>query len=74
MPDIFLDSNILLRHLLQDEPHQSQKAASFLFRIEKGEIRVRISELVIFETVFTLQRSYKQSKSKICDVLLPLIL
>jgi predicted nucleic acid-binding protein len=73
MSDIFLDSNILLRHLLQDDPQQSSKATSFLYRVENREFRVRISELVIFETVFTLQRSYKQAKSKIREILIPLI-
>jgi uncharacterized protein len=73
MSAIFLDSNILLRHLLQDDPQQSSKATSFLYRVENSELRVRISELVIFETVFTLQRSYKQAKSKIREILIPLI-
>jgi predicted nucleic acid-binding protein len=73
MSEIFLDSNILLRHLLQDHPQQSPKATSFLYRVENRELQVRISELVIFETVFTLQRSYKQPKSKIREILIPLI-
>jgi predicted nucleic acid-binding protein len=73
MSEIFLDSNILLRHLLQDDPQQSPKATSFLYRVENRALQVRISELVIFETVFTLQRSYKQPKSKIREVLVPLI-
>ena len=73
MSEIFLDSNILLRHLLQDDPLQSPKATSFLYRVENRELQVHISELVIFETVFTLQRSYKQPKSKIREILIPLI-
>jgi len=73
MSEILLDSNILLRHLLQDDPQQSPKATSFLYRVENRELQVRISELVIFETVFTLQRGYKQPKSKIREILIPLI-
>ena len=70
----FLDTNVILRHLLQDDPEQSPKATVFLIRIERGELKVRASELVIFETVFTLQRRYQQPKARIREILLPLIL
>lgn len=73
MSAIFLDTNILLRHLIQDDTNQAPKATDFLHRIEQGEIQARISELVIFETVFTLERNYRQPKAKIREILLPLI-
>lgn len=69
----FLDTNILLRHLRQDHPQFSPKATTILGRIEQGDLRVRTSDAVIFETVFTLQRSYKVPKDRIADALLPLI-
>lgn len=69
----FLDTNILLRHLLQDHPEQSPRATAYLARIERGELKVRTADTVIFETVFTLQQHYRQPKAKIRDALLPLI-
>jgi predicted nucleic acid-binding protein len=69
----FLDTNVFLRHLLQDDPDQSPRARAFLKRIEDGEVKVRTSDTVIFETVFTLQRSYRQEKAAIRDAFLPLI-
>ena len=69
----FLDTNVLLRHLLQDHPEQSPEATAYLARIENGEVRVRIAETVIFETVFTLQRQYGHPKAAIRDALVPLI-
>lgn len=69
----FLDTNVLLRHLLQDHPDQSPRATAYLARIEQGEIEVRCSDLVLFELVFTLQRQYRRSKSEIRDALLPLL-
>jgi predicted nucleic acid-binding protein len=69
----FLDTNILLRHLLQDHPEQSPRATAYLARIENGEVRVRIADTVIFETVFTLQRQYGHPKAAIRDNLLPLV-
>jgi predicted nucleic acid-binding protein len=69
----FLDTNIFLRHLLQDDPDHSPKASAFLKRIEAGEVKVRTSDTVIFETVFTLQKVYRRPKAAIRDTLLPLL-
>src|SRR5438874_9584454 len=69
----FLDTNLLLRHLRADVPDQSPRATALIERIERSELEVRLSELVIFETVFTLQRSYKVAKNRIRDALLPII-
>src|SRR4051794_10535887 len=69
MATVFLDTSVLLRHLLQDNADHSPKATAFLEWIERGELQARISDLVILELVFTLQRSYKQPKAQIRDVL-----
>ena len=69
----FLDTNILLRHLLQDHPEQSPRATAYLARIELGEIKVRTADTVVFETVFTLQRQYGHPKAAVRDNLLPLL-
>jgi uncharacterized protein len=70
---LFLDTNILLRHLLQDDPEQSPKASTSLKRIEEGSVKVRTADTVIFETVFTLQKAYRQPKHAIAASLLPLL-
>ena len=69
----FLETNIFLRHLREDHADFSPRATALLRRIEEGELKVRTSDTVVFETVFTLGRSYKQSKEAIRDNLLPLI-
>jgi uncharacterized protein len=73
VPAVFLDTNILLRHLLQDHPEHSRRATAFFGRVERGEIQARIIDTVIFEAVFTLERTYKQSKRHIRGILLPLV-
>jgi predicted nucleic acid-binding protein len=73
MPLPFLDTNILLRHLLQDVPEQSSRASAYIRRIEQGTQKVRLADTVIFEAVFTLQRSYRIPKADIATALLPLI-
>ncbi len=69
----FLDTNVLLRHFLQDHADHSPRATVYLSRIERGEIRVRLLPTVVFETVFTLQRLYRVSREDIRDAVLPLI-
>jgi predicted nucleic acid-binding protein len=69
----FVDANIFLRHLTQDHPDLSRRATAFLQRIERGELRARTPDLIVFEVVFTLQRSYHQPKATIRGLLLPLL-
>ena len=69
----FLETNIFLRHLRQDHANFSPRATALLRRIEQGALKVRTADTVIFETVITLERYYKQSKEAICDAFLPLI-
>lgn len=68
-----LDTNILLRHLLGDHPEHSPRATAYLHRIDRGEVRVLLTDTVVFETVFTLERLYRQARTDIRDNLLPLI-
>jgi predicted nucleic acid-binding protein len=69
----FLDTNIFLRHLLGDDPAQSPRATAYIQAIEQGRARARISDIVIFEVVFTLERGYRRSKAEIQSTVLPLI-
>lgn len=69
----FLDANVLLRHLLQDDPEQSPKATAFLDRVEQDDVRVRMSVTAVFEVVYALQGLYDLPKATVREVLLPLI-
>jgi uncharacterized protein len=69
----FIDTNIFLRHLRQDHPDFSARATAYLTRVENKEFKVRTADTVVFETVYTLQRAYRQAKADIRDAFLPLI-
>ena len=69
----FVDTNVLLRHFLGDHPDHSPRATAYLQRIEAGELEVRISDIVIFETVFLLERRYRRSKASIREALTALL-
>jgi uncharacterized protein len=69
----FLDTNIFLRHLLGDDPAQSPSATAYFQAIEQGLRTARISDIVVFEVVFTLERGYRRSKTEIQSAVLPLL-
>ncbi len=65
MPPRFLDTNILLRYFTRDDLTKAEQALALLLRVERGEEKVATSALVIFETVFTLQHTYRQPRETI---------
>ena len=73
MAEVFIDANVFIRHLAQDHAAHSPKATAFFARIERGELRARTADTVVFESVFTLERHYRETKAVIRDALLPLI-
>ena len=68
-----LDTNPILRHVLDDHPDHSARAHTLFARIEQGEERVQTTDTVIFEAVFTLERFYKVPRVEIRDTLLELL-
>jgi len=68
-----LDTNIVLRHLLQDDPGQSPRATRIFRDIEAGVMRVRMTDLVMFETIFTLQRRQRVPREAIRNQLTTLL-
>lgn len=61
----FLDTNVFLRHLLQDHPDHSPRATLYFDRIERDGLRVETTMTVVFETVFTLEKFYKHPRPSI---------
>jgi uncharacterized protein len=69
----FLNTNILLRYLTQDEPTLSPRATAMVQRIEAGQLVVRTTATVVFETVYTLQRFYRVPRPVIRQTVLPIL-
>ncbi len=67
---IFLDTNIILRFILNDHPIYSPKAEAIIEKVDKGKVKVYISWPTILEVVFVLQNSVKLPKKEIADKLL----
>ena len=63
----FVDANVFLRHLLQDNLEQSPGASSLIEAIERRERRVQTTDMVIFEVVYVLQKLYGRDRADIAD-------
>jgi uncharacterized protein len=64
----FLDTNVLLRYFTRDDEAKARQSLALLLRVERGDERVSTSPLVIFETIFTLQRFYQVPREQIRDL------
>ena len=69
----FLDTNVIIRHVMSDHPDHSPRASNLIARIQAGEARVEISDTVIFETVYLLERTFGIPKADVRSALQPLI-
>jgi predicted nucleic acid-binding protein len=75
MEQYFLDTNIFLRHFLNDHPVYSPAARELLRAVEQGNVSAWTSDLVIAEIVFVLsnKQTYRLSPAQIRDLLLPVL-
>jgi len=63
---IAIDTNVLLRYLLQDDERQANKATKLILGTES----VLITDVVLTETIWTLKgKRYNLSKEQIIDVI-----
>ncbi|MBI2590972.1 MAG: PIN domain-containing protein [Candidatus Blackburnbacteria bacterium] len=67
---IFIDTNVILRFVLNDHPVYSPKARDIFSDVEADKIKVFISLVALTEVVFSLERFYKRPKKEICEKLL----
>ena len=70
----FLDTNVLIRYFTGDHPDKAARVLALLERVEAGEEKLLTSPLVVFETVFTLQKFYDVPRDQIRDILVPILL
>jgi len=64
-----LDSNVLLRYLVEDDPIQTRQAAKVIDDAARREEPLFLSLLVLCEVVWVLDRSYDQTREVIATVL-----
>lgn len=68
-----LDTNVILRFLLDDDPDQSPRAARFLKRVEKGEEWTELEDCVLCELVWVLEKGLQVPRREIASKLSALL-
>jgi predicted nucleic-acid-binding protein len=71
---IGIDTNVLIRYIVQDEPEQSKIAAGFIENQCTSPSPGYISQIVLCEIVWVLKRAYKYDKEIIVDVINQILL
>jgi predicted nucleic acid-binding protein len=74
-PARFLDTNIVLRHVLNDHPTHSPACRRLIASIERGDVDAWTTDLVVAEAVWVLTsgRVYNLARPVVRDGLLPVI-
>lgn len=72
---MFIDTNVFLRHLLNDHPQHSARAFGLISAIERGDVTAWTTDLAVAELVFVLssKRTYNLDRQAISDLLVPLL-
>jgi predicted nucleic acid-binding protein len=68
-----VDTNIILRLLLNDNPEQSAAVRRYFDRLEQGKTKGHLSVPVIFEAVFILEKLYGFPRDIIADQILAVL-
>jgi len=64
-----LDTNVLVRFLLDDDPMQSLCAVALMKRLEQGSDTADLEDVVLAETVWILQKGYSVPRKEIARLL-----
>jgi predicted nucleic acid-binding protein len=70
---ISIDTNILLRHFLQDHEDHSARASALLLAVRRGEHRIFCPATVVFEAIHLLYGRLRIPRADIADAFLDLI-
>lgn len=70
---IGLDTNIIIRYLVQDDPIQSQKANHLIATATKSGKKLLISQITLCEVAWLLERTYKVPKIEFVQIIKSLL-
>lgn len=68
-----IDTNVLLRHVMGDDPAQTTVARAVIARAEGAGEELLVTVPVLCELVWTLERSYRLTRSQIGEVVATLL-
>lgn len=68
-----IDTNLIVRHLVQDHDQHAKAAAKLFDSCDRGMIALVLLPVVLAECVFVLESFYGRSRGEIADTLIALI-
>jgi predicted nucleic acid-binding protein len=68
-----LDTNVIIRFVLQDHPEHAAAADDLFEAINRGDLSVRLVDTIVFESVFTLEGFYKLPRVAVAKALLSIL-
>ncbi|MGI5835439.1 MAG: PIN domain-containing protein [Chloroflexota bacterium] len=71
---LHVDSNVVLRYLVNDPPGMAEKASLVFSAVADGKISLIVEEIVIAEVTWVLQSFYRHSPKDISNSLMQLLL
>ncbi len=69
MKTCFVDTNLFIRYLTNDDPAKADSVEKLLDKASAGKIRLITAEIVIAEIVWVLESYYKLKKEQIAQML-----
>ncbi len=68
-----LDTNVIVRFLISEENDKYKGLYGFLDSLERGEMRVELKLIVLFQVIFVLKSFYMVPKEKIASKMIDLL-
>ena len=69
-----IDTNVLVRFLVNDEPRQSKVAHNLFYEAELARDRLYVSNMVLLETIWVLESAYDVDRESLLETLNELLL
>jgi len=69
-----IDTNVLVRYIVQDDPEQSKLAAQFIEQLDCDEIPIFINGIILCELIWVLESAYGYARQDIALVIEKILL
>jgi len=66
---VFVDTNLFLRYLTNDDPAKADRVEQLLNKAAAGEVKLATAEMVLAETVWVLESSYGLGRAQVAPLL-----
>lgn len=73
MVRVFVDTNVLVRYVIEDDLNKSEQVRRFFEAASRGEVVLYLSSVVLLEMVFVLKSVYKKDVDLIMKVVKKLV-